>query len=236
MPSGYSRSPKLAKGAFIRLDESFLMPIPKVIVFQYNPETLSRTLESSGTKSDTGGTAPKKNAQVEPYNPTEKISLTLDLDATDALEEPETHLAERVSGIAGAIGDLESLLYPAKEDALKGLTFSLLDKSTYVKPTKVPVVLFSWGVNRLVPVRFESFSVKEEAFSPLLVPIRAKVEVTLRVITDEEIEQWSKSTSDSEKLAAAAYKYTKECREAVSTAAGALDTAASVLGGPLVKL
>lgn len=219
----------MVKGAFIRLDESFLVPIPKVIEFQYNPEKLSRSFEphSKQAKDDTKMWDPL----VEPFDPAESVVLELELDATDALEEPDTHLAERISGIAGRIGALESLLYPAKEDALKSMTFGLLGKDSKVDPTKVPVVLFWWGVNRLVPVRFESFSVKEEAFSPLLAPIRAKVDVTLRVITDEEMADWGKEPSSPEMWAKAAYQYTKKCREGVATAAGYADKASSVFGG-----
>jgi len=44
MPEGYSRSPKLLKGALVQFSAPFLVPVPNVIIFQYNPETLSRTL------------------------------------------------------------------------------------------------------------------------------------------------------------------------------------------------
>ena len=44
MPSEFPGSPKLLKGALVVYESQKPGPPPKVIVFQYNPEQLSRSL------------------------------------------------------------------------------------------------------------------------------------------------------------------------------------------------
>jgi hypothetical protein len=44
---GYSRSPRLIKGALIEVSEPFLAPVPNIVLFQYNPETMSREMTPS---------------------------------------------------------------------------------------------------------------------------------------------------------------------------------------------
>ena len=113
MPTGYSRSPKLLKGALVEFSERFLGPIPNIIVFQYNPESLTRTLSpwtpatSQGGKG--GGTAAGQcvsqpgevtpPVMAQPHDPPETFTLPLELDATDALEEPEKHPVAVISGL-----------------------------------------------------------------------------------------------------------------------------------------
>src|SRR5260370_32494204 len=103
MANGYSRSPKLLKGALIQFSAPMLIPIPNIIIFQYNPETMTRTLEPwkplerAYTYSDTGErSAPAElsgqqiNALAQPFDPQETFSLTLELDDADALQHPHT--------------------------------------------------------------------------------------------------------------------------------------------------
>ena len=61
MASGYSRSPKLLKGALIQFSAPLLIPIPNIIIFQYNPETMSRTLTpwAPPAKDEHGNIDPK---------------------------------------------------------------------------------------------------------------------------------------------------------------------------------
>ena len=43
--TGYSRNPKLLKGALIsQFSAPMLVPIPNIIVFQFNPESMTRTV------------------------------------------------------------------------------------------------------------------------------------------------------------------------------------------------
>ncbi len=230
MPTGYTRSPKLLKGALVELSEPFLGPVPNIIVFQYNPETLSRTLNpwkpsvGEGTGADSGAAN-----TAQPFDPGETLTLTLELDATDALEEPESHPVAVVSGVADRIAALEMLLYPTG-DSLLGSVFASLGGAVDVVPRgSVPVVLLVWGPGRIVPVRLTTFKVEEQAFSPTLYPIRAKVTVGLQVLTEESFKKPGKVLSTSENLAVAAYKFTRGQKEVLARA-NLADSVESILG------
>jgi hypothetical protein len=47
--------------------------------------------------------------------------------------------------------------------------------------------LFVWGRSRIIPVRIMEFNITEEAFDPVLNPIRAKVSLTLRVLSINDL-------------------------------------------------
>jgi hypothetical protein len=231
MTNGYSRSPKLLKGALVRLSSPFMGPVPTVIVFQYNPETLTRSLtpwELPSEEAESGRESAPGTAQ--PFDPGESFTLRLELDATDALEQPESHPVAVISGVADRIAALEMLLYPDPETTQSGLRGSRTQSlgtssgggggtgrgSRTVPRPRVPVVLFVWGAGRIVPVRLTSFSVEEQAFTPTLYPIRATVSVGLRVLTESAFPRQNRTAS--EKLAIAAYWYTMGQKYALSVA------------------
>lgn len=125
MDTGYSRSPKLLKGAIIQFSAPLLIPIPNIIIFQYNPETITRSmspwappeLDEKGNVKD-----PKIAAKLsQPYDPQETFSVALELDAADALEHPDTHPVAVLTGVADRIAALEMLMYPPQDSALGGL-------------------------------------------------------------------------------------------------------------------
>ena len=228
MPSGYSRSPKILKGAFVKLSEEFLGPVPNIIVFQYNPEKIKRDLTPSSAESKSGGRWGEETT-AEPFDPGEKFDLTLELDATDALEEPEEHPVAVVSGVADRISALEVLLYPVGDSLLGEVVSSLFGSGDAVPRGSVPIVLFIWGPGRILPVRLTSFSVDEQAFSPTLYPIRASVTVGLQVLTDQTFKKLGRKLSASEELAITAYKYTRGQREVLARA-NLANSAESILG------
>jgi hypothetical protein len=159
----FPRSPKILKGAFVQFDQQ---PAPgRVIIFQYNPEKLDRKLEAS-TKDSL---------------PRETITFTLTLDATDSLEA--AHPVAIESGIYPLLSALELLLYPQNSNQRHSsfLWFSLSRQSKDQSFT-----LFVWGKNKVVPVHVTELHIIEEMFDPNLNPIRASVEVTMQVLTDED--------------------------------------------------
>src|SRR2546430_17467304 len=90
MPSDFPRSPKLLKGALVVYESQKPGPPPKVIVFQYNSEQLSRSLASRAAPpepSDVGSAREDSFRVLGP--PVETINLSVVLDAADQLEEPE---------------------------------------------------------------------------------------------------------------------------------------------------
>ena len=230
MANGYTRSPKLLKGAFVKLSEEFLVPVPSIIVFQYNPETVTRTL-TPYTSSTQEGETQGGETLAEPFDPQETISLTLELDAADALEDPDSHPTAVLAGVADRIAALEMLLYPSGDTGglLGEAISSLLGAADVVPRNSVPVVLFVWGPGYIVPVRLTSFQVEEEAFSPTLYPIRAKVTVEMRVLTEQAFNKPDRDMSASEKIAVAAYKYTRTQKEVLAVA-NLANSVESILG------
>jgi hypothetical protein len=232
MPTGFSRSPKLLKGALVMLEEGFLGPIPNIIVFQYNPEKFTRRLNSG--KSEKGEKEVASKADVPtttmPFDPGESFSLTLELDATDALENPDSHPVAMLTGISDQIAAIEMLLYPTGSDMISKAISQLTGVAEQVPKNKVPVVLFIWGPGRILPVRLKDFSIEEQAFSPTLFPIRATVTINMEVLTDNSFPV-TKNTipAISDKLAVEAYKYTKGLKEALARA-NLLNSAESILG------
>lgn len=234
METGYSRSPKLLKGALIKLSEEFLGPIPNIIVFQYNPETMSRNISPWWDSAAGGGKKKQEETTAQPFDPSEKFDLKLLLDATDALEEPAKHPAAVISGVADRMAALEMLLYPVAAPKLrKAVTKPLAEngKKQDVPKGRVPILLFAWGPGRILPVRLTSFQVEEQAYSPTLYPVRATVTVGLQVLTDqaEPFAKPADQLSASEGLALAAYKYTRVQKQVLARANMA-STAESVLG------
>jgi len=140
----YPNSPLLLKGALIYFGAPMLIPIPNIIVFQYNPETMSRTLtpwqlpqreltsEFAGqgaaqqiNVSRAALTAAQTVSLSQPYDPAETFSLVLELDATDALEHPEMHPVAVATGVADRLAAVEMLMYPPGDSLLGGLLGSV---------------------------------------------------------------------------------------------------------------
>jgi hypothetical protein len=232
---GYSRSPLLTKGAFIQLTEGIVGPVPNVIVFQYNPETLARKLTpwqppAEDTNAEQGG---QMDPQAQPYDPQETIDCALEFDATDQLEQPERHPGAVLFGVADRLAAMERLLYPTSEgDGLLGDLASVLSGSASAEVVRsiVPVVLFAWGAGLVVPVRLVSYAVEEQIFSPRLYPIRAKVAVSMQVLTDQAFPA-TEGAQDarSVEVARAAYRYTANQRKRLSTL-NATNTLDAILG------
>jgi hypothetical protein len=221
------------KGALIHFGAPMLVPVPNVIVFQYNPETLSRTLtpweplELGYTEAGERELPTKRQlaALRQPFDPQELISLTLELDATDQLEFPERNRVAFISGVADRLAALEMLLYPPEEgdEQLVTEVASTLGPNSLefeiVPRRDVPIVLFFWGASRLVPVRVTTFSVEEQAFSPILAPIRAKVNLGMRVLDEDDLVnlEGQQRSSGAVKVAKAAYAASRVQKEALAT-------------------
>src|ERR1700694_2839116 len=79
MPSDFPRSPKILKGALV----AYQLPdlLPTIIIFQYTPEHLTRSLQA---RTATGGG--RGDAQRTDGPPDETITLSVELDAADQLE------------------------------------------------------------------------------------------------------------------------------------------------------
>jgi hypothetical protein len=228
VPDGYTRSPRLIKGALVALGEPFLGPIPNIIMFQYNPESFTRTLTPYAPPAEEEGGESDVDPTAQPFDPAESFDLTLELDATDALENGDPVAV--LTGVADRIAALEVLLYPEDQSAIGAALSGLFGGGSDAVPrSSVPVLLFIWGPGRIVPVRITSFSVDEQAFSPTLYPLRATVTIGLRVLTAEAFEKPGKTLSMSEEIAVTAYKFTTGQREVLARL-NLANSAESILG------
>lgn len=174
--TGFSRSPRLLKGAIASI--ALPDPRPNVIVFQYNPETLTRTLEAQTTGEEGGDRSEALRLKGAPI---ETIKLDIELDATDQMERGESE-----SGVYPQLSALEMLIYPRSTTVIANTALLALGTIEII-PAQAPFTLFIWGPKRIVPVRLTEFSITEEAYDPTLNPIRAKVSLGLRVLSYNDL-------------------------------------------------
>lgn len=173
--SAFPGSPSVVKGAIVGID--VWNPVASVIVFQYNPASLSRSLQPQTTGGE-GGDRSEALRLTGP--PVETIKVDVEIDASDQLE---TGNATAVSmGIYPQLSALEMLVYP--KSALVIANSALLALGTIeVVPPEAPFTLFIWGLKRVVPVRLTDFTITEQAHDVNLNPIRAQVSLGLRVLS-----------------------------------------------------
>jgi hypothetical protein len=209
----FPNSPRVLKGALVGIDPA--SPIPKVIVFQYNPDTLTRTLKPRSP----GGEGARSEAMRLTGAPEETIKVDVEIDAADQLE--------RADGVATGLGlypqlsALETLVYP--QSGLVIANTALLAAGTIeVVPPTAPLTLFIWGVQRILPVRIAEFSITEEAYDTALNPIRAKAGLGLRVLSYNDL-----SLTDPAYYMFLAHQVVKEAMGVVGT----VGSLAAVAGG-----
>lgn len=175
-------SPRLIKGALIGVD--VFNPLASVVVFQYNPDTLTRKLEARAvTQEGERGEAMRLTGA-----PKETITLSIEIDAADQLEQGNP--LGVTMGVSPTLAALEMMLYPKVASLILNDALSLMG-TIEVMPVEAPMILFVWGPTRVLPVRLTSFSITEEAYDQLLNPIRAKVELSLTVLSYHDLGQLS---------------------------------------------
>ena len=170
--TGYSRSPKIVKGALVQLLQDIIGVIPNIIVFQYNPTTLTRRLTPwdpmAVDQTQRGSQAPT----VQPFDIPETFSgFKIELDATDDLEEGKV-LAE-TTGIESRLAALRKLTQASQGllgdliESAKSLVGAAEDEAR--RPTVAPTLLVL-GPRLILPVRVKTFSVEETAVLACLLP------------------------------------------------------------------
>jgi hypothetical protein len=175
--STLSTSPRLIKGALVGVDP--MNPLASVVAFQYNPDTMTRKIDPRGAGGGERGEAFRLSGP-----PKETITLAIEIDATDGLEEGNPIAI--ATGISPTLAALEMMLYPKSIDVIKNMAQSALGM-VEILPATGPMILFIWGPTRVLPVRLTSLSIAEEAYDPLLNPIRAKVDLSLAVLSYNEL-------------------------------------------------
>jgi hypothetical protein len=223
------------KGALVKF-----MPAPNVIVFQYNPETMTHTWTQPEPAATAG--AETSNPLAVMGMPGEQFSFTIAMDARDEIADgsaPGAALAE-ASGIYSRLAALEMLLYPtgSGQPGLTGAVsaaISALRSGAGFGPTRtvpqsvLPVTLFIWGPGRIVPVRVIDLTITEQLYDTALNPIHAEAQLSLRVLTPAELVAASADDAVLGNLATIAYTYTLTLRQALA-AANRANAKESVIG------
>jgi hypothetical protein len=180
--SSFPGSPRLLKGAIVGLDP--VNPLASVIVFQYNPDTVTRRLDARTSGGGEGANRSEAFRLTGP--PKETVTLSVEVDAADQLEEANPLAV--TSGVYPALSALEMLLYPKSRTVIANAALARLGNIEIIPP-EAPMTLFIWGTQRVVPVRLTSFSVTEEAYDTALNPIRARVELSLQILSYADLKQ-----------------------------------------------
>lgn len=225
--SGFTGSPRLLKGALVVIKDQRI--VRRVIVFQYNPETLTRSLRAKyQTRSEDvfGG---------EPLGlkgpPAETIRCEIELDATDRLELGVTSLV--AGGVYPGLAALEALLYPDAEQIVADEAL-LAAGAVRILPAPLPLVLFAWGPKRVVPVRISTLEITEQAFDTDLSPILAKVSLSMEVLTYQDlggITNVGGALSLAHHIAVEVFSDAYTAQSAVMGAASATQSLSSLLSG-----
>ena len=179
--TSFSGSPRLLKGGIVVLDPD-RGTVVSVIALQYNPDTLSRTLQVQAV----GATGDPSEALRLKGPPVETIKVDVEIDATDQLERPGENPDVVEVGIHPRIAALERLVYPPSARLVAN--DALASAGTLeIAPMEAPLTVFVWSKQRILPVRITDFSVTEEAFDPTLNPLRAQVSLGLRVLSVTDV-------------------------------------------------
>ena len=171
-------SPRTLKGAIAAID--LFNPVASVIVFQYNPESLTRSIDPQ-----TGGDGGSRSEVLRLKGaPKESITVEIAIDATDQLEKADPQAARL--GIYPQLSALEMLVYPKSTLVIANALLALAGTIEIVPPI-APLTVFAWGPSRIVPVVVSSMSITEEMHDVRLNPLRARVSLSLRVLTYDDL-------------------------------------------------
>jgi len=183
MASGFTNSPRLLRGGIVTLDPTS-STVKTVIALQYNPDSLSRSLQIQAVP---GGQDGVRVDALRLRGPAiETIKLEAQLDATDQLEQVKDFPVTAQYGLQPQLAQLEMLVNPTVETLIAD--DNLANSGTLeIIPLEQALTLFVWSKSRVVPVRLTEFSITEEAFDPSLNPIRAKVSLGMRVLNVDDL-------------------------------------------------
>jgi len=211
MSGGFTNKPKILRGAFVELGLS-IPPLVVIFQYNpvqlSRTRSISYSVPGKETRESRNRAAGRTREEeywlplrefhgreeyVDPFLlqkeqqvavQEENISFEIRLDATDKLNEGDA-LTEQF-GIAPQLATLELMVHPKSESLLGAAVDALLglgsEGFSFTKSTNPPMILFIWGLKRVLPVNINSMSITETEFSTNLDPIRATVAISMTVI------------------------------------------------------
>jgi len=186
----------LLRGALVEYGTDVLGPLPNIVVFQFNPDQMSRTFEIPERHADPSESTRQRERGQTSAPPTESFSITAQFNAVDDLGDGGALAAIPLAfGVGPALAALEKMVYPsagflsqligaavdAVGDAL-GLGGEDDAPSRAVPREPLPRILFIWGPTRVLPVEIRSMSITEMQYDALLNPVRADVQIGMAVV------------------------------------------------------
>lgn len=180
MVSEFPGRPKLTKGGLV----AYQLPdlAPTIIVFQYNPDEVRRSLSGRASTGGGAGDALRTNGPPE-----ETITMSVEIDAADQLEAPSENGTTVANGLHPVISALEGLLYPSYPIVVANQIASLAGAG-FILAEQAPLALLIWGPKRVLPVQVQTLSITEQAFDQQLNPIRAAAELSLKVLSYRDLD------------------------------------------------
>lgn len=195
--------PYLLRGALVEYGANLIGPIPNIVIFQFNPETLTRNLQIPQRPSGTGSRETSQAGEA----PVEKITLTAHFSAADQLAGNDP--LARAFGVGPRLAALEKMARPAGSGGLLGKALDAVgdllggggEVTQPIPREAYPRVLFIWGLTRVLPVVIDSLTITEQEYDFILNPVRAEVSLGLSVIIpdargDDEIAKGAREYSD----------------------------------------
>lgn len=177
----FSNSPRSIKGGIDVMNRQGVTR--RLVTFQYNPESLSRSFQAQFAESEGDGDRSQATRLTGPA--IESIKLEAVLDATDQLEQPSQNPTAVNHGIQPQLAALEMVLYPTVEDLNRNLSRAR-GGAIEVSPVEAPLTIFVWSMSRKPPVRITELSIEEEYFDQKLNPVRARINLGMRVLTSDD--------------------------------------------------
>ncbi len=209
-----------AKGALV---EYALSIPPLALVFEFNPQTLSRTRTitlPTGTAPGTRGgydfTLPTETPRVAQGVTVQPESFTIEIliDATDRLDKGDA-IAE-MFGIEPELDTLRTMVEPKSQGPGGVQMLSSLGmggERAFQRSECASVLLFVWG-SHILPVFLTSVQIDETAHLPTLLPYRATARLTMQVIEGNN-----------------PFYQVEKVRQVVGAALNTVNTVSSALGG-----
>lgn len=188
--SGFPGSPRILKGGLVLIDPD-TSAVLRVIALQYNPDSITRSLQVQAISADGGDRSEVLRLKGPPV---ETIKLEAEIDATDQLEFPDSNRVATQTGVFAQLAALETTIYPTSAQLSANDAMSHAGTLEII-PMETPLALFVWSQTRILPVRVTELSITEEAFDTALNPIRAKVSLGLRVLSVNDVPSGHKAAS-----------------------------------------
>src|SRR5438105_7910192 len=139
-------SPRLVKGGIALLDPNS-GAVLHILPLQYNPDTLTRTLQIKGVGAEGGDHIEALRLKGPPA---ETIKVEVEIDATDQLEVADKNSQVARVGLHPVLAALETIVYPTSTHLISN-NVEASSGSIEILPAETPLTVFIFGPKRIAP-------------------------------------------------------------------------------------